>query len=228
MALDSDRDDVTDRTADRQADARDPSRTAMGGKAGQRQAAHDTDADDAPDPREAELERMRAALKKANREAAEHRRRLDEIEAAKKAEADAALPELERARKQMEDIQAERDEYASALETLATENFRLRLAHEVHREARDKTDDVELLMAVLDLDLIEEDEDTGKFKGIDRAIKAAIDKHPKLAAQGARAGTPPVPSGGGTPPRRPVNGNAANGQPFDARAYLKATGAGGF
>lgn len=204
MALDSDRDDVTE-------NARENDRQPETG--GERDKGKQDDGDV-----EFRIEQaVKAATRKANKEAETLRHRLNEIEKAEREKADAALPEIDKLNRRLADREREASEKDKSIADLRAENRRLRLDRDVDREARDKVNDIGLLMAVIDRDpdlrdLIAEDEDTGKFKGIDRAIKAALERHPTLAAQPGGPGTPPR-SGAGTPPRRPLGSAGGNADP---------------
>jgi hypothetical protein len=58
----------------------------------------------------AELEETRKALQKANRESAQRRKKLEELEARERAREDAELSEMEKLQKQLDEIKAEKEQ----------------------------------------------------------------------------------------------------------------------
>jgi hypothetical protein len=85
-------------------------------------AGMDTGSQQSPEELQAELERVREALKKANKEAADRRKKLEEIERAEQKRKDAELSEMERLQKQL----AERDnDLRAAWQTAAAAKFGL-------------------------------------------------------------------------------------------------------
>jgi multidrug efflux pump subunit AcrA (membrane-fusion protein) len=72
-------------------------------------SSHEADASTTADPQE-ELAKLRAALKKANKEAAERRKLLEQYEAERKQKEEAELSELDKLRRQLEQEQKRREE----------------------------------------------------------------------------------------------------------------------
>src|SRR5512139_1740625 len=75
------------------------------------------------DEMQAEIDRMQKALKEANKEAADRRKKLDEFEKAEQARKDAELSEQERLKKEVETLRAQATEAQRALQqrTIAEE-----------------------------------------------------------------------------------------------------------
>jgi hypothetical protein len=162
----------------------------------QQPEAPETEAEDTPESLEAaraELERTRAALKKANGESAERRKRLAELERAEKVRKDAELSETDR-------LKRDDAEKAQRLEKAEADLRQARVEHAVEMTA--------LAMDFIDPDdamrpevlaAVELDED-GKV--IRKSVKAALEKlakaKPHLVGQPAGDG----PDADGSPPRR--------------------------
>lgn len=153
----------------------------------------DTQPTPTPTPEElrAELDRARTALKKANSEAADRRKKLDAFE---KAEADKRAAELSEADR----LKAERDSLNATLTAAQTELRTARVTHVVELEAlalgfHDADDALrpEVLEAVTIDDAGKVDRASAK-----KALKALLEAKPHLG----RAANSLVP--GGTPPRR--------------------------
>lgn len=236
MALDRDRDDDDrDRNDDRTRDRDDRRQPAMGSE-GRRNSDRDNP-DDGDDDLAAELEKARADLKRANRESADRRKenralqeRLDAIEAAEKEAADAQLPELDKLRKQMARRDEELAESNSDREVLADAYSRLQREFAVYRASAGKVNPLRLdaVARLLDHDLIDEDEETGELRGVDKAIDRLLQDYPEFAANPAKGTPVPSRNGGGTPPRRGMNGGNGGDGDISIRDYLRATGSGGF
>jgi multidrug efflux pump subunit AcrB len=79
------------------------------------QPSTETPAGESLDAIKAELEQARKALKDANREAADRRKKLEAFEQAEKQRKDAELSEMERLQKQLDELKAERDRAAAEL-----------------------------------------------------------------------------------------------------------------
>lgn len=131
-----------------------------------------------------ELELMRAALKKANAEAAERRKKLDAYE---KAEADrkaADLSEVERAKKALADAQ----EAAKKMQAELSES-RIKAAIEMEAVKMGFYDAADA-RALVDMSAVEIDE-AGKVKGAADALKALAKARPYLLkpAQTAQSDT---------------------------------------
>jgi len=126
-----------------------------------------------PEQLKAELEQVRKALKLANKEAQDRRKRLDEIDAAEKERQTKDLSELDQLRKKFEESERKAQELAQrqresairhAVEMAAT-NSRFHDPLDAYRQA--------------DLSGIEVD-DQGTVSGVDAAIKALVSKKPYL------------------------------------------------
>lgn len=175
-------------------------------QAARRDADADADTQD-PDRLAAELERTRVALKKANSEAAERRRRLEELEAEQTKKAEAELSETEKLRKALAAHEAKARD-AEALAARATADLqRSRVDHAIERFAAEAGFLYpETVPALIDRDAIEVDEH-GKVLGVRDAVnKLAKDKPGLLSAPG-RGGTPvrdaPRRGGGATAAQSP-------------------------
>ncbi len=147
---------------------------------------------------QAELERTKAALKLANKEAAERRRKLDEIEAAGKAKQDAELSEAEKAIKRAEKAEQELQATQQRYRTNAIRSA-------VQIAARDAGFvDVDDAMKLADLSTVELDETSDTVTGAVDAIKALAKAKPHLL-KAERPVAPNINSGtgGGGVPRVP-------------------------
>lgn len=142
---------------------------------------------------QAELERTRTALAKANREATDRRKRVEEFEAAEEEKKNAQLTEAEKARKQSE-VQAKKLTDAEAdRDALRAELLQVRIAHAVEREATAAGFQYpEIVASLIEADRIEVDPDTGKFTGVKEAVNRVAKDRPGLLS---------APRGGGTPAR---------------------------
>jgi multidrug efflux pump subunit AcrA (membrane-fusion protein) len=134
---------------------------------------------------QAELERARAALRKANRESAERRRRLQELETAETARRQAELTETERLKQQLADAQAQAQQaQAQARETLIRTAVEMAAARAGFQTPADA-------LALADLSGVSVD-DAGQVQGVEAAIKAlAKDRAYLLKTQSPGIGTPP-------------------------------------
>jgi chromosome segregation ATPase len=134
---------------------------------------------------QAELEKMRKALKDANKEAADRRKRLDELEAEEKKRKEAELSEVQKLQKQLADAKAAAEAREKEVETLrlrsAVESAATKLAFLNPADA--------YLLA--DLSGVEMTSD-GKATGVEDALKALLKDRPYLA-NGSK------PDGKGTP-----------------------------
>lgn len=159
----------------------------------------DTSAQQTPEEMRAELERTRKALKDANKEAADRRKRLDALEKAEKERSDKDLSESERLKKDL----GERDSALTATQQ-ELRNERTANAVELVALALD-FHDTEDALRLIDLDAIEYSEDgRPDRKSIKKALEALAKAKPHLVATGddaqrSRDGSPP--SRGGS--RRP-------------------------
>ena len=136
---------------------------------------------------QAELELTRKALKKANAEAAERRKRLEALEAEEEKRKGANLSELEKAQKAAEEWKGKLDLVSAELDTL-----RLRQAfYEAAAEAKVAWANAQAqrdAFALSDLSGVEIDEDGG-VSGMDKVMKGLQKERPHLF--GAAAVTQP-------------------------------------
>ena len=134
-----------------------------------------------------ELEATRRALRKANQEAAERRKRLEALEADEKKRKDADLSELEKAQKVAEEWKGKLDLVSAELDTL-----RLRQAfYEAAAEGKVAWANAQAqrdAFALSDLSGVEIDED-GAVSGMDKVMKGLQKERPHLF--GAAAVTQP-------------------------------------
>ncbi len=160
----------------------------------------------------AELEKTKAALKLANREAAERRKKLDEIETASKAKQDAELTETQKAAKRADDAEKKLADTQQRYRTNAIKNA-------VQVAARDAGFvDADDAMKLADLSLVELDETSDTVIGAKEAIAALAKSKPHLLKTD-RPSPPNINSGTGSGgvPRAPsvdevVNAKRASGQ----------------
>lgn len=123
-----------------------------------------------------ELERIREALKKANREAAERRKLLEQYEEEKRKYEAAKLSEMERLQRQLAEEQARRIE----LERLATERL-IRYRVELAANQLGFNDPADA-WAMLDLSSVAVD-DTGNVTGVEELLKELAERKPYLLRQ---------------------------------------------
>jgi multidrug efflux pump subunit AcrA (membrane-fusion protein) len=130
---------------------------------------------------QAELERARDALRKANSEAAERRKKLEAYEAAEQKRKSEELSEADRLKLQLSEAQ-------QALDSQRAENRRYKLLGAASREAArlnldfhpDALDDA---LRLGDLDGVREDEDTGNLSGMDAVLRELAKRKPYLLRQ---------------------------------------------
>lgn len=150
--------------------------------------------DDAPPEADDEKQRLRAALSKANKEAADRRRRLEELERAEEERKTATLTEAEKVRKAAKDAEAARVEAerrAVDAEAALTEE---RLKSAVERTATTMGFDYpDIAPSLIDRSRPLIDEETGKPdpKAIKDALERLLRDKPGLAGAAPRGGTPP-------------------------------------
>jgi hypothetical protein len=117
---------------------------------------------------QAELEKTRIALKAANKEAADRRKRLEELESAEEARKAAAMTDLDKANKRAEDAEAK----AAQAETRARETLiRSAFVAEAARVGAAHPEDVYLLADKSAVDV----DDTGGIRGVVEAVKTLVD-----------------------------------------------------
>lgn len=134
------------------------------------------DAGRAPEEIQAELEDTRAALKKANKEAADRRKRLDALEAAEQKRKDAELSEVER-------LQAQVDAAKSSAEAAtAAANERLMRASVLAEASKLEFLDPSDAWRMVDRDGLSIGDD-GEVTGAVDALKALVKAKPYLIRQ---------------------------------------------
>jgi hypothetical protein len=116
----------------------------------------------------AELERMRVALKAANKEAADRRKRLEELEAAEQARKTAEMTELDKARAEAE--QARKD-IAEARAGARTALIRAAFVAEAAKVGATHPDDVHRLADLAGVDV----DESGTVTGVAEAVKSLVD-----------------------------------------------------
>ena len=132
----------------------------------------DTTTPDAADV-QAELERVRAALKSANKEAADRRKKLDAFEKAEEERKLAAMTELEK-------VQAALKASEDAREASVRDARAALISHAVHLEAVranfHRPEDAMAFMGAAEFDV----DDDGKVEGVADALKALAKERPYL------------------------------------------------
>lgn len=152
----------------------------------------------------AELERVRKALKDANKEAADRRKKLEAFEAAEKEKADKELTESQRLQKELEAARAEKAEMENRLKTTTIKNAVLAKAGELN------FDHPADALALIDLSSVEISED-GKVIGFEKALED-LAKSGRLKMKGNGSPGIGTPRGGKTnnqqgqpqQPQRPI------------------------
>lgn len=129
---------------------------------------------------ESELETLRAALRKANAEAADRRKKLEQMEAAEKRKADAQLSEVEQAKKRADEAEAKLEAMQSSMRDRA-----IRHAIEIEASKAGFADPSDAV-ALADISAVQYDDD-GKVSGADAAVKALAKAKPHLV----KAAQPP-------------------------------------
>lgn len=128
----------------------------------------------------AELERTRAALKAANKEAAERRKRLEALEAADQERQQAEMTELDKAKKELERLQTERERMAAQIRRATLKDAALAAAQRAGLAfAPGALADAVALGAFDDLEVA----DDGSVSGMTDAIKALQKQRPYLFTQ---------------------------------------------
>lgn len=129
---------------------------------------------------ESELETLRAALRKANAESAERRKKLEQMEDAEKRKADAQLSEVEQAKKRADEAEAKLEAMQSSMRDRA-----IRHAIEIEASKAGFADPSDAV-ALADISAVQYDDD-GKVSGADAAVKALAKAKPHLV----KAAQPP-------------------------------------
>jgi hypothetical protein len=162
---------------------------------------------------QAELERLRKALKETNKEAADRRKKLEAFEAAEKERQAAQMTELEKAQAQATEAlkKAEEAEQArTATEAKALE--RLMRAEVISAASQLGFNDPADAWNFIDRTKITvTDEDT--FEGIDKALEAVVKSKPYLVKADKAAS-------GGTPTRKPRIQQQPESAPAPARRIV--------
>lgn len=143
-----------------------------------------------PEELAAELEKTRKALKKANAQAATHRKKADELSAAEKQRQDAELSEVERLKKQLADLTSELDGAKKENQT-----NRLRRAFEMSaREQKLSFVNPQAADDAFDRANLEEVEvdDDGKVSGMDQVLKDLQKSRPYLFAKEEKEDAPDI------------------------------------
>jgi phage-related minor tail protein len=153
-----------------------------------------------PDDVKAELERTRKALKEANREAAERRKKLEAFEAKEKERQAAEMTELEKAQAEAAEAQKRAEDAEQARATAeAKAQERLLRADVLIEASKQGFNDPADAWLHLDKSLVEGKED-GSFKGIEKAVKAVLETKPYLGKKADKAiGTPRTQPNGNRP-----------------------------
>lgn len=148
-----------------------------------------------PEQLQAELERTRAALKTANKEAAERRKKLEEIESNEAKRKESELTEVQKAAKRAEDAENSLKQVKDRYRTNAIRN-------EIKLYAQNAgfvdTNDA---IALVDMSGVDFDEASDKVSGAKEAIDALAKAKPHLLKAPDKPQAPNINSvGGGTKP----------------------------
>jgi uncharacterized membrane protein YqiK len=148
-----------------------------------------------PEQLQAELERTRAALKTANREAAERRRKLDEVEANEAKRKESELTEVQRAAKRAEEAEA-------SLKATKDRYRQNAIRNEIKLYAQNAGFvDIADAIALADMSGVDFDEANDKVIGAKEAIDALAKAKPHLLKAPDKPQAPNINSfGGGTKP----------------------------
>lgn len=150
-----------------------------------------------PEQLQAELERVRLALKQANKEAGDRRKKLEEIEQNETKRREQELTEVQRAAKRAEEAEASLKKYQERYRTNAIRNA-VRLAAQNAGFV-----DAEDAIALADLSGVDLDENTDRVTGAKEAIDALVKVKPHLLKTPERPAAPNINSTGGGP-RPPI------------------------
>ena len=153
------------------------------------------------DETKAELERTRIALKAANKESADRRKRLEQLEAEETARQQAAMTETDRLKAEIETAKAEVVKaQAQARETLIRSAF----VAEAAKAGATHPEDVYLLADRAGVDM----DESGQVNGVAEAVKTLVD-----AGRVALSGRTPAPN---------LDGGAGGGDRSKATVKLSA------
>jgi hypothetical protein len=150
-----------------------------------------------PEQLQAELERTRAALKTANKEAADRRKKLEEIESNEAKRKESELTEVQKAAKRAEVAESDLKTVKERYRTNAIRN-------EIKLYAQNAGFvDTEDAIALADLSSVDFDETSDKVSGAKEAIDALAKAKPHLLKTPERPAAPNINSTGGGP-RPPI------------------------
>ena len=142
---------------------------------------------------QAELEKVRKALKDTNAESAGRRKRLEELEAAEQARQLANLSETEKQAHAAEALKQQAADLQKTIEVMQREHQEERVKYEVMLHASGLgIVSPEAAVKLMDWNEIEYD-DSGKPKNVDAALKSLLKSYPFLSKQDTKSqgvGTP--------------------------------------
>jgi len=170
------------------------------------------------DPAElkSEIDRLREALKKANKDQLSRRTRLEELEAKEREREEAQLSEADRIKRAVADATARARELESAVAEKDRRIFNLLIDHAVQAEAADAGFSYpDIVPSLIDRDRVSIDEETGKVTGAKDAVARLAKDKPGLLRGAHGAGSPQAMT-----VRRPAQGGGAQ-QPVDMEAELR-------
>ena len=150
-----------------------------------------------PEQLQAELERTRAALKTANKEAADRRKKLEEIESNEAKRKESELTEVQKAAKRAEVAESD---LKTVKERYRTNAIRNEIKLYAQNAGFVDTNDA---IALVDMSGVDFDEATDKVSGAKEAIDALAKAKPHLLKAPERPQAPNINSSGGGP-RPPI------------------------
>lgn len=139
----------------------------------------------------AEREKLKTALAKANKEAADRRRRLEELEAKEKEAEQAQLTEAERIRNAAGEALKKRQEAEERARKAEEALVATRIDHAVERAAAGRMEYPEIAPSLVDRSRISYDPETGKVDGAKEAVDRLLKDKPGLDTTNRGGGTPP-------------------------------------
>lgn len=132
-------------------------------------------------PTAEEIAELRTALKRANAESADRRKKLDQLEADEKTRNEAQLSEVEKERKLRTAAETKLTQQAQAMRERA-----IRHAVEIEASRANFIDPADAI-ALADLSAIQYDDDAGTVSGADAVVKALAKAKPHLVKQATLA-----------------------------------------
>ena len=144
-----------------------------------------------PEELQAELDKVRDALKRANAESADRRKKLGDIEAWKAAQDKATLSETE---KLQSEIKAGKDAHEALASELKAERVRIAIVTEATKLGFVSPEDA---MALIDLSAVEMTD--GKVTGFEKSLKALAESGRLAMADQKRGDSLGTPTGKGKP-----------------------------